>query len=201
LQLCNVLFTRELQRRLDANDKTKGITANSFTPGLIVGTGFFRNQNPIFTKVRAVTLSLSLLGRRHYRRCIMLWKNFSPAFFLNDCNHMLIQLPTPFLPQAFDLVATDLVRVGETPSFGGGCLAYMTTLDSTSRGQYYGSPPGSCKYGDAAYGNQFTVEPISKEARDDLKAKRLWELSEQLLGIDSTGKAWSSSPTITELHC
>jgi hypothetical protein len=43
---------RELQRRLDAKDSTKGITANCFNPGLIVGTGFFRDQNPIFTKVR-----------------------------------------------------------------------------------------------------------------------------------------------------
>lgn len=50
-KLCNVLFTRELQRRLEANDSTKGIIANCFNPGLIVGTGLFRDQNPFFTKV------------------------------------------------------------------------------------------------------------------------------------------------------
>lgn len=53
LQLCNVLFTRELQRRLDDTAATKGISANCFNPGLIVGTGLFRDQNPIFTKVRS----------------------------------------------------------------------------------------------------------------------------------------------------
>ena len=50
-QLCNVMFTRELQRRLEANDATKGIFVNSFSPGLITGTGLFRNQNPVFSKV------------------------------------------------------------------------------------------------------------------------------------------------------
>jgi hypothetical protein len=53
LQLCNVLFTRELQRRLDATEATRGIVANCFNPGLIVGTGLFRDQNPIFTKVKS----------------------------------------------------------------------------------------------------------------------------------------------------
>jgi len=57
----------------------------------------------------------------------------------------------------------------------------MTTVDT--RGQYYSSAPGTVKYGDAAYGNQFNVESVSKEAQDDAKAKRLWELSEKVLGI------------------
>lgn len=48
-KLCNVLFTRELQRRLDASGSN--IKANAFTPGLIVGTGLFRDQNQVFTKV------------------------------------------------------------------------------------------------------------------------------------------------------
>jgi hypothetical protein len=52
LQLCNVLFTRELQRRLDVNADTKGVIANCFSPGLIVGTGLFRDQNQVFTKVQ-----------------------------------------------------------------------------------------------------------------------------------------------------
>lgn len=51
-KLCNVLFTRELQRRLDANPATSGIVANCFSPGLIVSTGLFRDQNPLFVKVR-----------------------------------------------------------------------------------------------------------------------------------------------------
>jgi protochlorophyllide reductase len=131
-KLCNVLFTRELQRRLLQNDNTKNVSANCFNPGLIVGTNFFRDQNPVFTKL-------------------------------------------------FDFAATDLFKVGETPEWGGGCLAYMTSI--SSRGQYYTSDPGSSKYGDKAYGDKFTVSATSKEALDDIKAKRLWELSEKLLGI------------------
>jgi hypothetical protein len=55
-------------------------------------------------------------------------------------------------------------------------LAYMSTV--STKGGYYSSPPGSTKYGDAAYGNQFTLDTVSKEAQDDAKAIRLWELSE-----------------------
>lgn len=40
--------------RLLADDSTKGITANSFSPGLITATNFFRNQNPVFSKVFGV---------------------------------------------------------------------------------------------------------------------------------------------------
>lgn len=129
-----MLFTRELQRRLDLSAATKGITANCFNPGLIVGTGLFRDQNPIFTKV-------------------------------------------------FDFAATDLFKVGESPDWGGGCLAYLTTVDT--RGLFYSSAPGSSKYGDAAFGNQFNPFAISKEAQDDAKAKLLWELSAKELGISA----------------
>mmetsp|Transcript_9672 Transcript_9672/g.20856 ORF Transcript_9672/g.20856 Transcript_9672/m.20856 type:complete len:407 (-) Transcript_9672:150-1370(-) len=137
-KLCNVLFTRELQRRLQQNTKTSNIVATCFNPGLIVGTGFFRYQNQAFTKV-------------------------------------------------FDFAATDLFRVGETPAWGGGCLSYMVTktVDAArDGGAFYSSPPGSSKFGDAAYGNQFNGPfPISVEAQDNAKAKLLWELSERELGI------------------
>jgi protochlorophyllide reductase len=56
IQLCNVMFTRELQRRLDSNPATSKITANCFNPGLIVGTGLFRDQNPFFTKVSVLLI-------------------------------------------------------------------------------------------------------------------------------------------------
>lgn len=78
-------------------------------------------------------------------------------------------------------MATDLAKVGETPSWGGGALDYMTTV--ATHGQYFNSDPGSSRYGDAAYGNQFTVFPVSKEAQDDDKAKQLWDLTEKLLSV------------------
>jgi protochlorophyllide reductase len=132
VQLCNVFFTRELQKRLSSSSSTKGITANCFNPGLIVSTGLFRDQNKVFTKV-------------------------------------------------FDFAATDLLKVGETPEWGGEALAYMTTVDT--KGLYYSSAPGSSKYGAAAFGNQFHPSEVSKEAQDDAKGKRLWELTEKILGI------------------
>jgi hypothetical protein len=51
---------------------------------------------------------------------------------------------------------------------------------------YYYSEPGSSKYGDDAFGKQFDVSEVSKEARasdDNGRAKRFWELSEKLVGI------------------
>jgi hypothetical protein len=84
----------------------------------------------------------------------------------------------------FDFAATDLLKVGETIHWGGGALEYMA-LDSTvssKGGLYYTSPPGSSKFGDNAFGNQFALSDVSKEAKDDNKARRLWELSEKLVG-------------------
>lgn len=133
-KLCNVFFMKELQQRLDKDNK--GIEVNAFSPGLIVSTGLFRDQNPIFTKV-------------------------------------------------FDFAATNLLKVGESVHWGGGALEFMT-LDSSVRskgGLYYNSPPGSSKYGDKAFGNQFAVTQTSKEAKDDAKGKRFWELSEKLVGL------------------
>lgn len=71
--------------------------------------------------------------------------------------------------------------MGETPEWGGGALVYTTSVNT--KGLYYSSPPGSSKYGEVAYGNQFGPEAVSKEAQDDEKAKRLWALSETLVGI------------------
>jgi len=52
-------------------------------------------------------------------------------------------------------------------------------------GQYYSSAPGSSKYDEAAFGEQFHVTEVSKEARDDEKARKLWKLSARLVGISS----------------
>lgn len=138
-KLCNVFFARELHRRLGSDDKTGNIRVNSFTPGLIVGTGLFRDQNQVFTKV-------------------------------------------------FDIAATKLLKVGETTHYGGGALEYLALSPKVGErgGLYYYSEPGSSKYGDDAFGKQFDVSEVSKEARasdDNGRARRFWELSEKLVGI------------------
>ena len=75
--------------------------------------------------------------------------------------------------------------MGESVHWGGGALEYMA-LDNevnSKKGLYYASSPGSSKYGDAAFGNAFAVDDVSKEAKDESKQKRLWELSEKLVGL------------------
>lgn len=83
--------------------------------------------------------------------------------------------------QAFGFIAEKVAGVAETPEWGGGCLAYMVTVDS--RGEFWDTEPGATKYGNAGYGKQFRITSVSKEAMDDAKAKKLWELSEKLVGI------------------
>lgn len=92
------------------------------------------------------------------------------------------------MAKVFDIAATNLLKVGETTHWGGGCLEYLCLDEEVgirAGGQYYSSDPGSSKYGDAAYGKQFCVTQVSKEARDDEKAKELWRLSSELLGVSS----------------
>uniref|UniRef100_A0A7S2JSM7 Protochlorophyllide reductase n=1 Tax=Leptocylindrus danicus TaxID=163516 RepID=A0A7S2JSM7_9STRA len=131
-KLCNVFFTRELKRRLA--ESGSNIETCCFNPGLIVGTGLFREQNKVFTKI-------------------------------------------------FDVAATNVLKVGETTSFGGGALEYMALSTDVKSGEYYTSKPGSSKYGDDAYGVQFKETMVSKEALDAAKGKRLWELSAKLVGV------------------
>ena len=141
-KLCNILFMRELQRRLiqNANHNNNNITVNCFTPGLIVGTVLFRDQNQIFKKL-------------------------------------------------FDIAATNVLKVGETTHYGGGALEYMTLsakVGEKSGGLYYFSPPGSSKYDDDAFGKQLDVTKVRREAQEsdcNGRAKRLWELSEKLVGL------------------
>mmetsp|Transcript_30627 Transcript_30627/g.74632 ORF Transcript_30627/g.74632 Transcript_30627/m.74632 type:complete len:144 (-) Transcript_30627:134-565(-) len=48
-KLADIMFALELQRRLTASGKH--ITVNSFGPGLITRSGFFRNQAQGFTQI------------------------------------------------------------------------------------------------------------------------------------------------------
>jgi len=89
--------------------------------------------------------------------------------------------------QVFDIAATKLLKVGENTHWGGGALEYMC-LDKEvgiMGGQYYSSSPGSSKYGEAAFGEQFHLTQVSKEARDDEKARNLWKLSAKLVGVSA----------------
>jgi protochlorophyllide reductase len=160
-KLCNILFTRELQHRLESNDATKNIVVNSFSPGLITSSGFFRYQSPLFSKVSDMCRGF------HY-----------PVISRSFLKHPNI------IRKAFGFIVEKVARVAETPEWGGGCLEYLVTNVDT-RAAFWNSDPGSSKYGDAAYGKQFTVSDISKEAKDDAKAKKLWELSEILVGIST----------------
>jgi protochlorophyllide reductase len=135
-KLCNILFCRELTRRL----AQKNIVVNAFSPGLITSGGFFRYQNPVFSSI-------------------------------------------------FNVAATNLLKVAETPEYGGAALAYMTTIDRT-KGEFYDSPPGtSNKYTSdqnnykGAFGKEFKVAQVSKEGQDEQKGLELWKLSEKLVGI------------------
>ena len=47
-KLCNMLFSYELERRLQASGSK--VTVNAFGPGLITRTGLFRHQQPLFVK-------------------------------------------------------------------------------------------------------------------------------------------------------
>jgi hypothetical protein len=42
---------------------------------------------------------------------------------------------------------------------------------------------GIPRFGDGAFGKQFTLSQVSKEAQEDTKGKKLWELSEKLVGV------------------
>ena len=100
-------------------------------------------------------------------------------YYVTMSNFFLI-----LLLQLFDFAATDLLKVGETVTWGGGCLDYLATNNDVSGGGlYFNSPPGTSKYGEAAYGKQFSVSNVSKEAQDDAKAKQLWKISEKLLKL------------------
>ena len=67
-------------------------------------------------------------------------------------------------------------------------MIFLQTLSSKvgeKGGLYYTSPPGSSKYGEDAFGREFKISEVSKEAKasDDGKAKQFWELSEKLVGV------------------
>lgn len=78
-KLCNLLFQRELVRRLALTKSP--VTVNAFGPGLITRTGFFRNQPGLFVAPfdfltnEVFKVATSVRSARPFRRDI-------PLFFL-----------------------------------------------------------------------------------------------------------------------
>ena len=85
--------------------------------------------------------------------------------------------------KAFDFITNDLLGVAETLQGAGDCLAYMAcepSLDSRS-GLYFNNELSGVPL--VSPGHKFTEKLPSPEAQDSAKAKRLWELSAELVGI------------------
>ena len=128
-KLCNVLFSREMARRLQA--KGSKVSCNCFSPGLITRTGLFRDQGQFFVAL-------------------------------------------------FDFAVYNLIKVGETVSFGGDCLVTMATGEELEGKQgvfWSNSKPGK---------HVFEEVGVSKEAQNDQEAAKLWALSAKAVGLAST---------------
>ena len=87
---------------------------------------------------------------------------------------------SPFFTLLFGFFANNVLRVAETPEWGGAALAYLALMPEPGTGQFFGAPPGASKDGVRAFGTTFVAGPPSREARDDELAKELWELSEKV---------------------
>jgi len=125
------------------------------------------------------------LARRYEGRNIVV-NAFSPGLITSGG---FFRYQNPIFTAIFDVAASRILRVAETPEYGGAALAYMTTVDST-QGEFYDSPPGtSFKYAadkndyKGAFGKEFNLAQVSKEAKDGQKGQELWRLSEKLVGI------------------
>lgn len=123
-KLANILFTRELARRLDAADAP--VTANCFHPGAVPGTGFPRDT-PLPFRVAARAISA--------------------------------------MPDAVEsLVATTVPEGAETQVY----LAASPDVTDISGEYFYDLRP----------------RVPSEDALDDDDARRLWELSHELTGVE-----------------
>lgn len=110
---------------------------------------------------------------------------FSPGLITSSG---FFRYQNPIFSSLFNVATSSIFKVAETPQYGGAALAYMTMVDST-KGEFYDSPPGtSFKYAPendykGAFGNEFNLAQVSKEAKDGQKGQELWKLSEKLVGI------------------
>jgi len=110
---------------------------------------------------------------------------FSPGLITSSG---FFRYQSPVFSTIFNFAATKLLKFAETPEYGGAALAYMTTVDST-KGEFYDAAPGtSYKYTPdnnfkGAFGKEFNIAQVSKEAQDEQKGRELWKLSEKVVGI------------------
>lgn len=83
----------------------------------------------------------------------------------------------------FSFVAEKIAGFSQPVEVGGSRLAYMATASEADvpSGSYLSAPAATSKATTRADG--FDAAQISKEARDDALAKRLWELSAQVVGL------------------
>lgn len=99
---------------------------------------------------------------------------FSPGLITRSG---LFRSQNPLFVGAFDFIANNVAKVGETPEYGGGCIEFMAT--SPELGSQHG-----VFYSDYPPGKHTLVQRVpSAEARDERKAAELWALSEKLVGL------------------
>ena len=155
-KLCNLLFTRELARRLRAAGSPVEVVA--FGPGLITRTAFFRNQNPLFTALFDFATN-DLFHVAESARAAAACLLCKQRVFTRACTTLRAQV-----------------------SGGGDCLVFMATDAAVAgrSGVYYNNDL------DGTGGHRFEETAPSAEAQRDDEAARLWALSAQLVGLPQT---------------
>ncbi len=139
-KLANILFTRELSRRLKAAPSE--VTANTLHPGIVPGSGFLRNA---LLPIRALTRIATVL----------------PDAIVGQ----IVDTPTDAAETSVYLVADE--------------------SGSTHTGQYFV--------------DESPTEP-SEQATDERLAKRLWNRSAELTGIDPDYGLDGQTDTTSESH-
>eukprot|EP00967_Tisochrysis_lutea_P053801 scaffold67068_cov25-Tisochrysis_lutea.AAC.2 len=130
-KLANLLFTFELQRRLES-DRCANVSACALTPGFIPQTGLGREAGV-----------------------------FGVFFMQYILDGLLKRL--------------GLVKFTRTVNEGATCVVLCSTAAAASKGGGY--------FELSADGTEIVPAATSDEGRDEVKAKRLWELSEELVGL------------------
>jgi protochlorophyllide reductase len=95
----------------------------------------------------------------------------------------LFRNQNPLFVKVFDFAVNNVFHVAETVSGGGDCLVFMLTdpsLGGDRGGLYYNN---TLSPGTPPTGHAFVPTESSKESNDVDEARRLWALSESLVGL------------------